>query len=38
MKHRMDVLKNKTKTRALTEEDVHYCEPEYEAIFEDDGA
>ena len=38
MKHRMDVLKNKTKTRALTKEDVHYCELEYEAIFEYDGA
>ena len=26
MKHMMDALKNKTRIRALIEEDVHYCE------------
>ena len=37
LNHRMDALKNKTRTRALTEEDVNYCELEHGTIFEDDG-
>ena len=36
MKHRMDALKNKTKIRALTEEDVHYCEQDHGTIFGED--
>ena len=37
MKHRMDALKNKTKIKELTEEDVNYCEPEHTTIFGEDG-
>ena len=39
MKHRMDALEKKRKIRIgpLTEEYVHYCEPEHGTIFEDDG-
>ena len=33
----MDAMKNKTRTRALEEEYVHYYEPEYGTIFENDG-
>ena len=33
MNHRMDFLKNNTKIRSLTKEDVHYCEPKHGTIF-----